>query len=175
MVHDRRKADHIRINLEENVQFPTLTNGFERYRLIHDALPDLDLAAIDTKTELLGKRLDLPLLISSMTGGTEAARLINRHLAEGAQARGIAMGLGSQRTGIEQAETVDSFRVRDVAPGILLFANLEEPGALLGRIIGGMEDEHGASFKRLEDHAVAASVVERLAILCPRPLDGRVD
>jgi len=124
MVHDRRKADHIRINLEENVQFPTLTNGFERYRLVHQALPELDLEAIDMRTSLLGKTLQLPLLISSMTGGTDAARVINRNLAQGAQARGIAMGLGSQRTGIEQAETVDSFRVRDLAPDIPLLANL---------------------------------------------------
>ncbi len=124
MVHDRRKADHIRINLEENVQFPTLTNGFERYRLVHQALPELDLGSIDTCVALLGKTVKLPFLISSMTGGTEAARVINRNLAEGAQARGIAMGLGSQRTGIEQPETVETFRVRDVAPHILLFANL---------------------------------------------------
>lgn len=124
MAHDRRKADHIRINLEEDVRFPNLTNGFERYRLVHQALPELDLAAIDTRVEFLGKRLQLPLLISSMTGGTEAARVINRNLAEGAQARGLAMGLGSQRTGIEQADMVDTFRVRDLAPDILLFANL---------------------------------------------------
>lgn len=124
MVHDRRKADHIRINLEEDVQFPSLTNGFERYRLVHQALPELDLEAIDTRVTLLGKTLQLPFLISSMTGGTEAARIINRNLAAGAQARGIAMGLGSQRTGIEQPETVGTFKVRDVAPDILLFANL---------------------------------------------------
>ena len=124
MAHDHRKADHIRINLEENVQFPVLTNGFERYRLVHQALPNLDLRKIDTHVELLGKTLQVPLLISSMTGGTEAARALNRNLATGAQARGIAMGLGSQRTGIEQAETAETFRVRDVAPDILLFANL---------------------------------------------------
>ncbi len=124
MAHDRRKADHIRINLEEDVQFPHVTNGFERYRLAHQALPDLDLTAIDTGVCLLGKRLGLPLLISSMTGGTAAAEAINRNLAHGAQVRGIAMGVGSQRTGIEQPETVSSFRVREVAPDILLFANL---------------------------------------------------
>ncbi len=124
MTHDRRKADHIRINLEEDVQFPRLTTGFERYRLMHQALPELDLAAIDTRVELLGKRLAVPLLISSMTGGAEAAGVINRNLAQAAQARGIAMGLGSQRAGLEQAETAGTFRVRDVAPDILLFANL---------------------------------------------------
>ena len=73
MAHDRRKADHIRINLEENVQFPALTNGFERYRLVHQALPELDLEAIDTSVGLLGKPLRLPFLISSMTGGTCAS------------------------------------------------------------------------------------------------------
>ena len=124
MVHDRRKADHIRINLEEDVQFPNLTNGFDRYRLVHQALPELDLGQIDASVELICKRLDLPFLISSMTGGTEAARSINRNLAAAAQARGIAMGLGSQRAGLEQDETVDTFRVRDVAPDVLLFANL---------------------------------------------------
>jgi isopentenyl-diphosphate Delta-isomerase len=124
MAHDRRKADHIRINLEEEVQFPRLTTGFERYRLQHQALPELDLRAVDTGMNLLGKPLRLPLLISSMTGGTTAAATINRNLAQGAQARGIAMGLGSQRAGLEQPDTAYTFRVRDVAPDILLFANL---------------------------------------------------
>jgi isopentenyl-diphosphate Delta-isomerase len=124
MAHDRRKADHVRINLEENVQFPGLTNGFEYYRLTHQALPELNLAEIETGVSFLGKRLQVPLLISSMTGGTEAARAINHNLARGAQACSVAMGLGSQRAGIEQAETADTFRVRDLAPDILLFANL---------------------------------------------------
>jgi isopentenyl-diphosphate delta-isomerase len=124
MAHDRRKADHIRINLDENVQFPLLTTGFERYRLVHQALPELDLRQIDTATELLSRSLKIPLLISSMTGGTEAAGAINRNLAMGAQARGIAMGIGSQRTGIEQPETIASFRVREVAPDVLILANL---------------------------------------------------
>ncbi len=124
MTHERRKADHIRINLEEDVQFPNLTTGFERYRLVHQALPELDLTAVDTGVELLGKRLRVPLLISSMTGGTAAAAIINRNLAQAAQARGVAMGLGSQRAGLEQAEMAYTFRVRDVAPDILLLANL---------------------------------------------------
>ena len=124
MVHDLRKADHIRINLEQNVQFPRLTTGFEDYRFVHHALPDLDLNRINTATELLGKTLRVPLLISSMTGGTDAAGAINRNLAAAAQQRQIAMGLGSLRTGLEQPETLSTFRVRDVAPDILLFANL---------------------------------------------------
>jgi isopentenyl-diphosphate delta-isomerase len=124
MVHDRRKTDHIRINLEENVQFPTLTTGFEKYRLVHQALPELDLNEIDTTIQLFGKRLQTPLLISSMTGGTDAAGAINCSLAAAAQERKVALGLGSLRTGLEQPETLGTFRVRDVAPDVLLFANL---------------------------------------------------
>src|SRR5438552_18950741 len=86
---ERRKGDHIRINLEENVQFPHLTTGLEHYRFIHEAVPELDMAEIDMSVELFGKRLKSPLLISSMTGGTEQARQINRNLAEAAQATGL--------------------------------------------------------------------------------------
>lgn len=120
---EQRKSDHLRISLEENVD-SSLTTGLERYRFVHQALPELDLAQVDTTTVLLGKTLRAPLLISSMTGGTERAREINRRLACAAQAHGIAMGVGSQRAALEHPELADTFRVRDVAPDILLFANL---------------------------------------------------
>lgn len=119
-----RKADHIRINLEQDVRFPTLTSGLERYRFMHQALPELDLDSIDTRIEVLGKGLQAPLLISSMTGGTEEAAILNRRLAAGAQRYGLAMGLGSQRAAIEEPDLARTFQVREVAPDILLFANL---------------------------------------------------
>lgn len=124
MTVEQRKADHIRINLEEDVQFDRLSVGFERYHFVHQALPELDLAKIDVSTRFLGKTLKAPLLISCMTGGTEQARQINRHLATAAQQVGIAMGLGSQRAGLVHPEKADTFKVRDVAPDILLFGNL---------------------------------------------------
>lgn len=121
---DQRKADHIRINLEENVNFPTLTTGLEHFHFTHQALPELDLAEIDTTVELFGKRLAAPILISSMTGGTAEAERINLNLAEAAEAQRLAMGVGSQRAGLERKESASTFRVRAVAPTILLFANL---------------------------------------------------
>lgn len=122
--HERRKADHIRINLEEDVEFKTVTTGLERYYFMHRALPELNLQHIDTSLTLFGKKLRSPLLISSMTGGTGRASGINRKLAEAAQATGIAMGLGSQRAAVEDPTLSESYWVRDVAPDILLFANL---------------------------------------------------
>lgn len=121
---ESRKLDHILINLEQDVQFPRLTTGLERYRFLHQALPELNLNDIDTRVTVFGKRLKSPILISSMTGGTDMARAINRNLAGAAQRHGIAMGLGSQRAAIEDCALADSYAIRDVAPDILLFANL---------------------------------------------------
>jgi isopentenyl-diphosphate Delta-isomerase len=119
-----RKADHLRICLEEDVQFRQITNGFERYRFTHCCLPELDFNEIDITTTFLGKSLNAPLLISSMTGGTERAKTINYRLAEIAQTYKLAMGVGSQRIVVEKPEVADTFAVRSLAPDILLFANL---------------------------------------------------
>lgn len=119
-----RKREHIDAVLNEDVSSKGLTTGFEDYRFDHLALPEIDLDAVDTTTTLFGKKLAAPLLISSMTGGTEIAHDINLRLAEAAQSLGIAMGVGSQRAGIEEPDFAETFRVRPVAPDILLFANL---------------------------------------------------
>lgn len=119
----QRKEDHIRINLDEDVR-SGLRTGFETYRFVHQALPDLDLARLDTGCSVFGRRLRAPLLISSMTGGVRRGGTINRNLAVAAQRLGVAMGLGSQRVALEQPDLAALFRVRDVAPDILLFANL---------------------------------------------------
>lgn len=121
---ENRKADHIRINLEQDVQFPRLSTGLENYRFMHQALPEINLVEVDTSVKLFGKVLAVPIIISSMTGGTDIALRINRNLAEAAQTNGVAMGLGSQRAGIENPELAYSYQVRKVAPDILLFANL---------------------------------------------------
>ncbi|WKZ48616.1 MAG: type 2 isopentenyl-diphosphate Delta-isomerase [Anaerolineales bacterium] len=120
---DQRKADHIKINLEQDVR-SALTTGLENYRFTHEALPELDLNRIDTTVDLFRKRLAAPLLISSMTGGTTEAETINLRLAEAAQEMKIAMGVGSQRAAIEHPNQARTFQVRRVAPDILLFANL---------------------------------------------------
>lgn len=119
----QRKADHIEINLEKDVR-SALTTGLERFRFVHQALPELNLDDVDTSLTVFGKALAAPLLVSSMTGGTEQAEMINRRLAEAAQASRVAMGVGSQRAALEHPEQAGTFQVRKYAPDILLFANL---------------------------------------------------
>jgi len=120
---NQRKADHIKINLEQDVR-SALTTGLENYHFIHQALPELDLNHIDTTLKLFDKLLAAPILISSMTGGTAEAETLNLRLAEAAQESKVAMGVGSQRAALEHPEQAKTFQVRRVAPDILLFANL---------------------------------------------------
>ena len=106
-----RKFDHIRINLEKDVR-SSLTTGLERYQFMHRALPELNMEDVDLGINLFGRQLLAPILISSMTGGTEEAGVIKRTLATAAQETGIAMGLGSQRAAIEQPDLAATFQVR---------------------------------------------------------------
>ena len=118
-----RKDDHIKINLEQDVR-SALTTGLERIHFIHEALPEQNLDEVDTHLKIFGKELQAPILVSSMTGGTADAGVINFRLAEAAQICGLAMGVGSQRAALEHPEQAASFQVRKVAPDILLFANI---------------------------------------------------
>jgi isopentenyl-diphosphate Delta-isomerase len=118
-----RKDDHIRINLHEQVQSGR-TTGLDHYHFAHQALPELDLDDIQLEFSLFGKKVAAPLFISSMTGGTDQASMINRNLATAAQEAGIPLGVGSQRAALEEPDLANTFQVRKFAPSILLFANL---------------------------------------------------
>ena len=117
-----RKAEHIRLALQESMQLGA--HFFDRYGFEHCALPEIDFAEIDTSIEFLGKQLEAPLLISCMTGGTQGAARINQNLAEAAERTGVAVGVGSQRKGLEDPRTAASFEVRSLAPTVPLLANL---------------------------------------------------
>ena len=123
VLHEKRKAEHLEICRNEDVR-SRVPSGFSCYALKNTALPELDLESIDLSCGFLGKALHAPLLISSMTGGTAEAARINRNLAQAAQALGLAMGVGSQRAGIDDPTLMTTYQVRDVAPDIALYANL---------------------------------------------------
>jgi isopentenyl-diphosphate Delta-isomerase len=118
-----RKKDHIQINLQEDVA-SLVSTGLEKYHFAHQALPEIKFDDINTQQEVFGKVLKIPLFISSMTGGTPESFILNKTLAEAAQMSGIAMGVGSQRAGLEHPEVAYTYQLRKFAPDILLFANL---------------------------------------------------
>jgi isopentenyl-diphosphate delta-isomerase len=124
MITSTRKADHLRINLEEDVAAKGVSAGFDAYRFMHCALPEINLADVSTATTVLGWQLASPLFISCMTGGTASAQRINVVLAETAAELGIALGLGSARVLLERPEALPTFAVRHIAPRVPLLANL---------------------------------------------------
>ena len=121
---ENRKRRHIDVCLTEAVEYETVTTGLERYRLPYNALTQTDLGSVDLTTEFLGCRLRAPVLIGSMTGGAELSGTINRNLAAAAQQRGIGMMLGSQRIMLDNGKAAGSFKVRDIAPDVLLIGNI---------------------------------------------------
>jgi isopentenyl-diphosphate delta-isomerase len=120
---EARKARHLDVCLDDDVA-SALDAGWPSVRLRHEALPEIALADVDCSARFLGFRLRAPILISSMTGGTGRAAELNLRLAAGAEAAGIAMGLGSGRALIENPALLPTFDVRAVAPNALLFANI---------------------------------------------------
>ena len=130
----RRKADHLEVAASGRAEAVRSTL-LEHVQLIHQALPELSVDDIDLTTELVGKRLAAPLVITGMTGGTPEAAQVNRDLARAAQARGVAFGVGSQRAMAEHPELISSYQVRDVAPEVVLFGNV---GAVQAKAMGAV-------------------------------------
>ncbi|MEM3377603.1 MAG: type 2 isopentenyl-diphosphate Delta-isomerase [Candidatus Bathyarchaeia archaeon] len=136
----KRKADHIKICLNEKAQARKATAGFEDIQLIHRALPEVDKAQINLSTTVFGYRFSAPLIVGAMTGGTAEATRINAAIAEAVEQLHLGMGVGSQRAAIEDAKLVETFAVaRKKAPNAFLIAN-----------IGGVQLVHGYGVKEVK-------------------------
>lgn len=116
-----RKADHLRIAAQDRVLHAG-GPGLSAVRLRHRALPGRDLDDVTLDTELLGRRLTAPLVVSAMTGGTAEAAVVNERLAVGAARHGIALVLGSGRALLDDPALLPTYRSRARPP--LLLANL---------------------------------------------------
>lgn len=120
----KRKLDHIKISLEEDVQ-SRIKNGFDDITFVHRALPEIDRDEIDTTCEFFGKKIGAPIFIAAMTGGHEKAKKINENLALAASELNIPMGVGSQRAAIKDAKLESTYSIaREAAPDIFLIGNL---------------------------------------------------
>lgn len=119
-----RKNEHLKVSLEDQVEVAQAI-GWSAIRLVPRALPEIARADVDPSVTFLGKRLAFPLIVGSMTGGTELAKTYNQRLARAAARAGIGMGLGSQRVMLRKPELAATFAVREAAPDLpLLIANV---------------------------------------------------
>lgn len=136
----KRKADHVRICLNEKAQARKATTGFEDIRLVHRALPEINKQKIDLSTYLFGHKLNAPLIVGAMTGGTAEAEKINATIAEVVEKLGLGMGVGSQRAALEDGKLAKTFSIaRKKAPTAFLIAN-----------IGGVQLVHGYGLKEVK-------------------------
>jgi isopentenyl-diphosphate Delta-isomerase len=121
----QRKRDGIEIPLNNDVQAKTTSTYLEYVKLIHNALPELDYDEIDISTTFLKRKFSAPIIVDSMTGGAPEAAKINGRLGELAEKYGFAMGLGSQRAGLESKELAETYSIaRKNAPSAFLIANI---------------------------------------------------
>ncbi len=120
-----RKLAHLQICLENDVQAKTITTGLEDITLVHCATTDLNFDEIDLSVEIFGKKLDLPFIISGMTGGHAFAHKLNHFLSKAVNDTKIGMGVGSQRAALEDIKVRESFDiVRKNAPNSLIIGNI---------------------------------------------------
>jgi isopentenyl-diphosphate Delta-isomerase len=122
---ETRKAKHLTIctnPLQYSIEKGSA--GFEGVNLVHQPLPEIDAQAIDTTLEFFGHRVNLPVFISCMTGGSEGGFEVNKNLARAAQILGIPVGLGSVRVLFDHEELIHHFHVKPLAPDVPVMANL---------------------------------------------------
>jgi isopentenyl-diphosphate Delta-isomerase len=123
----QRKIEHVTIALEHDIAAPQEASWAD-VRLVHRALPEVDLNAIETSVDFLGSRLRHPIFVSSLTGGHPDVATINERLATIAGEYGLAMGVGSQRAALVTPELAASYEVvRSAASSAFLIANIGAP------------------------------------------------
>lgn len=126
MISDR-KLEHLEICRNYDVEHHKST-GFEDITFVHRVLPEVDFDEIDTSIDFFGKRLDVPLVISAITGGHPASKELNRNMAVAAENTNVAMGVGSQRAAITNPELADTFTVvRECASHATIIGNIGAP------------------------------------------------
>ena len=123
-----RKKEHIEIVIGKDVSHSY--NYWDDFLLIHNALPEINMEEIDTSIEIFGKRLEMPLIIAGMTGGFKEAAIINEELAQAAEKYNIAMGVGSQRAGLEDRSVEESYAIIKKYNIPLKIANIGAPQLL---------------------------------------------
>lgn len=120
-----RKKDHIKICLNEDVNFSNKTNGFDKYIFEHNAATEVIIDSIDLTTNFFGQNINYPFIISSITGGSCGSVKINKDLAKIANRLKIPIGVGSQRQALYDNEHHDSYKIiREVAGNVPVLANI---------------------------------------------------
>ena len=120
----KRKEEHIDLCLNHKVGYRK-SNGFENYDFVHEALTEVVIDDIKFGTQFLGKTISYPFMISSMTGGTHSAKILNENLSIAANKLNIPIGVGSQRSLLESSQYLETYKIiRESAPNVPVLSNI---------------------------------------------------
>ncbi len=119
---ESRKDEHVQVAIEKNVSSDH--NYWDDIKLVHNALPEINKNDIDLSTKLFNKKLGVPIIIASMTGGYSKAKKINENLAIAAEKYQLGMGVGSQRAALEKDELKETYSIIKNYDIPLRFANI---------------------------------------------------
>lgn len=150
----QRKKDHVDLTVKDGTQY-SKSAGFDRYRFVHNALPEVNMEDVSTQATLLGRSFDFPLFISSMTGGYGDAGPVNAIIAEFCEVYNLPFGVGSQRAMLENHAVTETFSiVRQKAPSAFICSNIGG-----SQLIGGLSKNQ---LKTLIDCIQANAVIVHL-------------
>ncbi|MCT4646505.1 MAG: isopentenyl-diphosphate delta-isomerase [Carboxylicivirga sp.] len=114
-----RKRDHIDLAFSSRLEGKHADNRFDYEPLFGTH------SKITKEYVFAGRKMRLPLWVSSMTGGTQRAGVINKNLAQACAEFGLGMGLGSCRILLDSPKHFDDFNVRPImGENAPLFANI---------------------------------------------------
>ncbi len=115
-----RKTDHIKLSLLSQTSANEADKRFY-YEPMVSGFPENSLDEIS----FAGKKLSVPIWVSSMTGGTRLSGTINRNLAMACKEFRMGMGLGSCRMLLEENTLFSDFNLRPIMGyDVPFFANL---------------------------------------------------
>ena len=118
--NSERKSDHINLALQSQTSVNEADNRFY-YEPMISGFP----VNHSEQIPFAGKKLNVPIWVSSMTGGHRLSGIINRNLAMACKEFGMGMGLGSCRMLLNDDTYFNDFNVRSIiGDDHPLFANL---------------------------------------------------
>ena len=117
---ENRKSDHIELAFQSQQNRNLIDSRFYYEPIMEAHSKD----ASSLECTFAGFDLKLPLWVSSMTGGTEKAGMINHRLAQVCGEYGMGMGLGSCRILLENEKYFNDFDVKELLGNYPLFANV---------------------------------------------------
>lgn len=121
---EQRKKAHIDLSLDPRTQAQTASH-FEKIKLIHEALPEINLADVNLETKLLGYQFSSPHFVSSMTAGHQNSKVINMRLAKAAAKNNWLMAVGSQRRELTDVQAAFEWQViKSASPQTQFVSNI---------------------------------------------------